>query len=486
MRPYLILAAAALVAFGASLLHGFHFDDWSLLYDPKITQAGGWQAITNLWQTRPLTWLTFWINYQVNGPSPLSWHAVNLLLHALNSALLLAVLRPVLSMRVAWMAAALFAIHPIQAESVAYVYSRGTELCTAFCLLAWMSRQRNRKWLAVVWFTLALLSKEECAAFPLFLWLTEVRVEQVRASRLERWSSLAAMLALSVVAGVHVLLATAHTPQAGAGFQAGITPVNYLAAQPVAIVRYLRLILVPWGFTIDPEISLFPWVLGASWVVVCACILGALRLAPRSTAALYFLGGLILLLPSSSIFPASDLAADHRVYLPMIAFAVSAALLLQRARPSILAASGITLLAVTWTRMPVWASDRALWSEAAARAPHHARPLIQLSRAVSAPEALALLDKAESIAPNDAKLLSERGKVYLNSGRPAEALREFGRALALSPNDPHAINNRGVALDQLGQHQAARADFERALRIDACLAESRRNLGMSLCSATER
>ena len=119
-------------------------------------------------------------------------------------------------------------------------------------------------------------------------------------------------------------------------------------------------------------------------------------------------------------------------------------------------------------------------------APGKMRPLLQLSRTEQGAAALDLLDRAQQIAPDDPDLAAERGKVYLNNGRAAEALRDFGRALALAPNDPHALNNRGVALEQLGQHAAARSDFEHALRIDPCLMESRRNLGLPPCPTTAR
>jgi Flp pilus assembly protein TadD len=80
------------------------------------------------------------------------------------------------------------------------------------------------------------------------------------------------------------------------------------------------------------------------------------------------------------------------------------------------------------------------------------------------------------MAPDDPRIPSEEGRIYLRLGRPDQALPEFGRALALSPHSADALNNRGVALLALDQKETARADFERALAIDPCQFDARLNL----------
>ena len=166
MRSRLLLLAAALVAFGASLGSGFHFDDYAIFPDPVLTSPGGWLAIWSLRQTRPLTYLTFWLNYQAGGQDPLGYHLFNLALHLGAVMLLYECLRKLLPERAALLAAALFAVHPIQAEAVNYVWARSIVLAALLCfasLAAWID---GRTWVAVAWFAAALLAKEECAAFP--------------------------------------------------------------------------------------------------------------------------------------------------------------------------------------------------------------------------------------------------------------------------------------------------------------------------------
>jgi Flp pilus assembly protein TadD len=111
-----------------------------------------------------------------------------------------------------------------------------------------------------------------------------------------------------------------------------------------------------------------------------------------------------------------------------------------------------------------------------AKAPAKIRPRIQLARAVEPARALPILEQAKHLAPEDPRIPSEEGRIYLTLGRPDQALPEFGRALALSPHSLEALNNRGVALLALDQKDAARADFERALAIDPCQFDARLNL----------
>jgi tetratricopeptide (TPR) repeat protein len=284
------------------------------------------------------------------------------------------------------------------------------------------------------------------------------------------------MLLLSLAAGARVIYATAVTPGAPAGAQAGITPWHYLQAQGPVILRYLRLLVIPYGFTVDPEIGVpAAWLGLAAWVAILGAIVLALR--RREAWSVWLLAGFLLLIPSSSLFPAADLAADRRMYFPLLAFAAAAGLLLERVKPQAIAAGAVVALTlVSVARTQVWMTEESLWREAVDRAPEKVRPRIQLARALPAAAALEVLAQARNLAPYDPAVAAETGKTLLAEGQPEAALQEFGRALALDPRDARNLNNRGVALEALGQTEAARADFERALRIDPGLTEARQNL----------
>ena len=222
----------------------------------------------------------------------------------------------------------------------------------------------------------------------------------------------------------------------------------------------------------DPEIHpQWPWL---AWAVIAGMSAWAWR--QGKGAGVWIVGGLLLLLPSSSIFPADDLAADRRMYLPMIAFAAAIGVAAQRWRPAVLVGLAGGMLVLSGMRTQVWLSERSLWQEAVELAPGKVRPRIQLARAVPAVEGIAVLDEAARQFPSDFDLETERGRLYLSTGRAAEALAAFGKTLAMKPASAMALNNRGVALAALGQGEAARGDFEHALQTDPCFSEARDNL----------
>src|ERR1035437_8573375 len=426
MRERLILLAAGSVAFGSSLGSGFHFDDYAIFSDPALQSARGWLEVWAPLQTRPLTWFTFWLNRQLGAGDPLGYHLFNLLFHLAAVLLAWECLRRLLPERTALVAAVLFAMHPIQSEAVNYVWARGIVLAAIFCFGALWQWLDGRPWIALAWFALALLAKEECAAFPLLLvWLgwrgslrgkfTAARkslglrpcdVVPLRATppdpkgvprsglrsepgpegtpsasgfavapklAVTALGALAAMFALALAAGARVIWATAALPGAPAGLQAGISPAQYLLVQGAVICRYLQLFAAPYGFTVDPDISVHLPVGIAAWALLVGATFWLLR--RERACATWWIAGLILLIPSSSIFPAADVSADRRMYLPMFAFAAAAGLLLARVKaPAVLAAIALLLVGLSVQRTMVWMTEESLWREAVARAPRKLRP----------------------------------------------------------------------------------------------------------------
>lgn len=160
------MALTVVAAFGLCLFAGFAFDDYSLFSDPAVTAGSGWRDVWRPSQTRPLTYFTFWMNYALGARNPFGYHFLNLALH-LGAALLAAdVLSRLIPRRAGFIGAAIFALHPIQAEPVVYIFERATVLATLLCLLSFRSWLRGRYWLATGWFAAALLAKEELCGVP--------------------------------------------------------------------------------------------------------------------------------------------------------------------------------------------------------------------------------------------------------------------------------------------------------------------------------
>lgn len=462
------------MAFAAALAAPFQFDDFALLNDSVLQSPDGWWRSWLPLQTRPLTWFTYWLSFRLHGATPFGFHLVNWLLHLASVAVAHRALCRIAPKPVAFTAAAIFAVHPIQTEAVSYIFDRATLLMAFFCLLSFDRWLRGKHWQAAALFVPALLAKEECVTFPIFLVLLHLSISRNRAER----PPIFAMLAGALAAGVRVLIATTVTAGSGAGAQAGITPFHYFLTQGIVLWRYLRLLAAPFGFSIEPPVSVTTGLLSVlGWVAIAALCLIALRHFSNAQAGFWGIAALVLIAPSSTFLPAADLAADRRMYLPVLALGVVLGYFLQHRPRWLIFALIAVWLPISIRQTYVWTIPEQLWSEALYFAPEKTRPRIQLSRLIENPQhRIALLAEAQSIAPGDPAVASEQGRVFLEAGDSAQAYQAFGRALALAPNDPLAINNRGVALSQLNQNDAARADFQRALEKDPCLFDARHNL----------
>jgi len=452
MRARLLLLAAVLTAFGGSLVAGFHLDDYAIFSGPLLKSGHEWFEMWGWRQPHPLTNLTFWLNDRVSGQDPLGYHVVNLLLHLGAVWLAYECLRRLLPPAAALLAAAIFAVHPLQAEAVNYVAMRGVMLAALFCLAALLAWIEERPWLAVAAFAAALLADEQCASFPLILLI----FRRPPAAPKQKVIAFGGMLALAVAAVARL---------SGNG-------QNYvLALVSTCFLRFLRLLVLPWGFTVSPDAPEPWWLLIPALTVIAALLVWGWR--RRDLEGRYLLAGCLLLIPSYS----ADPAADPRMYLPLFAFAAAAGLLLARI-PIRQVALGLVLVLVALSvhRTYVWMSDERLWREAVNQAPDKAEPKIELAKSLRAADALELLARAREQAPYNAEIPAEIGKVLLDERQFDGALDELSRAVALNPKNALAFNNRGVALAALGQGPAARADFEHALALDPDLAEAGENL----------
>jgi tetratricopeptide (TPR) repeat protein len=414
------------------LVAGFHVDDYAIFSDPLL-RAPRWP--------HPLTNLTFWLNYQVGGQEPLGYHAVNLLLHL--GAVLLAweCLRRLLPPTAALLAAAIFAVHPLQAEAVNYVAMRGVMLAALFCFAALLAWIEGWPWLAVAAFAAALLADEQCAYFPAVLFLVDRR----------RKLPLICMAVLAVAAVARMKVA-------------GLTPVP----------RFLRLLVLPWGFTVAPGpiLGLPTWLGLVFLIALCWRWQRTAEKRDANPELKWFLAGLALLFPNFAANP----AADPRMYLPMFAFAAAAGLLTRIPVRHVAIGVVAILIALSVGRTYVWASDERLWREAMNRAPELVEPKIQLAKSLRAADALELLARAREQAPHNPEIPAEAGRILLDEQQYDGAVDELSRAVALDPKNALAFNNRGVALAALGQTPAAHADFEHALALDPNLAEAKENL----------
>ncbi len=486
-RVQIVILGLALLAFGPTLFSSFHFDDHSLFSDSVITSSSGWWEVFRLQRTRPLTYLTFWLNWQVGGEYPFGYHLVNLAIHLASVWVACSVFLRVADRKPALIAASIFAFHPLQTEPVAYIFARATLLAALLCLLCWKDWLNGKLWRSALFFGAALLAKEEAAAFPVFLfgyeWICRRRgLPELRVFL----KPLSAMLAFAALAAARLYYAALVTKGAGIGFELGdITPARYLLTQGRVIWEYLRVVVWPASLNFDRDFSLSaPEDLSAwlAWGLLVGAIAASCWFARRQPKVFWLLGFFILLIPASSVVPLADLIAERRMYLPILSLSLAIGCLLKPAPRPVLMALAFALCGISLQRSLVWRTEESLWRDTTEKSPSKIRPKLQLARALAGggpgkdEERLRLLHRAKNLAPNDRSVATELGVVQLSRGRPEEALGEFQAALAVSPDDAQALTNYGAALYSLGDTGQASAVFRRALESDPCHFDARNNL----------
>ncbi len=416
-------------------------DDFSLL------QLSFSEAI--LRAQRPLTYFTFWLNAAGDSPEPWAFRLGNILLHSLAVQLCFRALRALVPEQRAFWAALLFALHPLQAEAVLYVFARPVILMGIFVWASIEQWLRGRHWLAVTLGVLALTAKEEAVALPVVLCLLG-----------GPWRPLAAAFAAAALAALLTFTTTANLAGSGAGVAAGISPWDYLATQIGSLARYTKDFFLPYPLVFDHPVAPLPRAAMIVWGFIGVAFWWK-RNSLRHRGPVFWLAlGLLFLLPTTSIFPLADFSAGRRMYLPI---ACLAAALLPLPKANLIV--GALLGALTLSEAMLWSSPVCVWRRTYEHT-NSLRPALALSRLVPPAEARAILEARRTVGESQSDFHTELGRLALADRDAAAALRHFGKALALDPDRASHHYNRGVALQALGQSDAARADFQRALQID--------------------
>ncbi len=458
-----LIAALGLV-YAPSLPYPFQFDDQLLVRDGNLA-AGNWRAL--LWPPVPrvLTWLTFLAQFQLSA-DPFWLRLPHLLLHLVNALLLGAIVRRLLgedsraAAAAAGLAALLFALHPVQVESVVYVYQRSTLLAAFFALLAtwlWL-RGPGSGWLPALCYVLGVASKEYVVLLPLSWWLLDGLRGHWRPRR-ALWPPLLAGGAAVVV--LSAWLAFGAEPTLGGSLR---DSGRYLITQLTAFWNYCALILTVRPPNVDHHVvpwqpsSLRFWASLTGISLLLAGVYAVRRWRPEAT----FLGALffLFLLPTSSLVASPDAMFDHRLYAALAGVAGLAALALRdvleaSSRPLRLAGGALLLMLpvylglLSWTRVPAWREPVTLWRDAQAKSPAKYRPNFNLG-----------------------VLQMERD--------PAESRRYLSRAARIAPGEPSAHRSLGQLEWEEGSLQRARRHWETALGLDSDHAETHAALGQLL------
>lgn len=454
--------------------------------------------------SRPLTFMVYWLCWQAGSGSPIPFHVVNTLLHAIVALLVgaLAVLALHGLFRIETppagaLAAFLFMSSPIVAGTVVYIYGLSDILSTALVLAALLLLVRRPdpgvplQALAITLFVLALGAKQSAMVLPLLVaaWDLFVGVPGGLKKRIRIYIPLALVVCVYLVTRVLVFGGIGDLEGGTAVRQAG----SYAGLQGVVILSYLKLLFIPMGLTIDhlPVAGAYPlWTRLAAWAIVTALSLGALWAGlKRVSSPLRRLLGLgwsiflIALLPTSTIMPTVDLMVERRAYAASVGvFVCLAGLLWHLGRKSrswrivflaVAASAVLAQSAVTWHRHAVYGSPEILWREALARNPMNRRALSNLgtyySRVQRWDDAIAAFEKILSHNPDDGPILTKLAYIYAQpayAGRDdTKALEYFDRGLSLYPKNHLAYFNKAIILIRTERLAEAEESLRRAIAL---------------------
>jgi tetratricopeptide (TPR) repeat protein len=521
----LVLALACVIAGAAVLAYcrtfsvpAIYDDDASIADNPTIHHLGtaffppSYATVGG----RPILNLTLAANYAISGNRVWSYHALNLLIHILAGWVLFGIVRRTLSLLAvaaapfaAFCVALLWTLHPIQTESVTYIVQRAESLMGLFylCTLYFFIRgatgegRGENSWffLSVAACLLGMASKEVMVSAPVVLLLYDraflAGTFSVAWTR-RKWVYVG--LASTWLALPFLVMST-HGRGGTAGFGSGVSMGSYILTEFPAVVHYLRLSLWPRPLVFDYGTTVAPFSLKVLLsALIVAGLLASTVWALVKRPALGFLGAVFfaILAPSSSFIPvASELMAEHRMYLALIPIVVLAVLgacrgLGRAALPACLFAA-VVLGVGTYIRNEAYASNERIWSDTVEKLPQNERAHNNLGIALFDQgrilEAIAQYEKVLQIKPDLAEAHTNLGNALAKiPGRLDEAIAQYKEAVRLKPGYVPAHFSLANAFDDEGHTDEAIEQSGEALRIRPTSAEAHSNLGGELSKVPGR
>ena len=495
-----VLAAVTILAYRPAWHGGFLWDDDAYIINNQLlTAPDGWQRI---WfsldspsQYFPLTYSTFRIEHALWGLNTTGYHWVNLLLHVGNALLVWAMLAR-LRVPGAWLAAAIFALHPVQVESVAWITERKNVLMGFFfllTLLAWIAfvdERTRRQWifycLALIFYVLALSAKATACTLPaalfLVLWL------QKKPITMRRLMQIAPFVVLGVGMGLLVVWWERYHQGTNRAELTFLSPIERILVASRAVWFYLSKIFWPSNLTfIYPKWNISPadlvdyiWLLAG--IAACAAICFLRRYLARSVevAAAFFVATLSPVLGFIMLFTFRyTFVADHYQYLACIGpIALAAAGIVSLAdkftqyRAVIISAALLivaSLGTLTWRQAATYTDVETLWRVTLAKNPEcwmaHTNLGLVLFQKDQIDDAIAHYRSALVMQPDWWDAEYNLGTALLAKDEVDEALLHCEKAVSMRPTDPDAQVSLGNLLLQKGRIDEAIAHYEQAITV---------------------
>ena len=544
----LALAILTVITFWSLKDCGFiNLDDPLYVYENAYVQSGlNWNSIGQAFSSElakvghwhPLTWLSLMLDYQIFGLNPHGYHLINLLFHVMNTILLFLILhRMTKTLWPSAFVAALFAIHPLHVESVAWITERKDVLSTFFWMLTmgaysyYVEHPGFRRYCFVLlFFTLGLMAKSMLVTLPFVLLLLdywplqrfqEINPEQkIQAEVFNLTPSVKEILEVEKLADTEYKwsliypLLLEKVPLFVLAVLSSI--VTYIAAQSAGAVRFLKTLslgarienafvsyIAYIGKMIWPSnlAVFYPHQLLLSWQVLGSVLLlititvAVFMMVKRSpylaTGWLWYLGTLV---PVIGILQAGSQAmADRYTYIPLIglfiivAWGVPDLLKKWNYRKEILWASSalviLCLSIITWAQVGYWQNSITLYDHTLKITDYNWPIYYCRGNAYSDlgnyRQAIEDLNRAIEIKPDYVMAYTSRGVAYIYLGNYRQAIEDLNRVIAIRPSYAEAYNNRGAAYKGFGNYRQAIEDFNKAIEIRPNYPEAYLNRGLA-------
>src|SRR5262249_1834879 len=511
----LVLAAVTILVYRPAWNGGFLWDDDDYITNNELLTAHDglrriWFSLDSPSQYFPLVYTTFRIEHALWGLNPTGYHWVNLLLHVAN-ALLVWTLLARLKVPGAWLAGAIFALHPVQVESVAWVTERKNVLMGFFfllTLLAWTAfvNEKTKRpglfyGLALILYLLALSAKTTACTLPaalfLILWLQNKRISR------QRIFQIIPFLVLGLIMGALAMWWERYHQGTSRAVFTFLTPIERVLVASPAVWFYLSKLIWPSKLTfIYPRWDVAPThIINYAWLVagliVCLAIYFLRRYVGRrvEVAAVFFVATLSPVLGFIMLYTFRyTFVADHYQYLACIgpialasAGVVKLADTFKDSRTLILSTALFIvafLAAVTWRQAAMYGDIETLWRTTLARNPGcwmaHNNLGIALFQKGQLDEAIAHYRTTLQMQPNFWDADYNLGSALLGKGEVDEAILYCDKAVAKQPNDPDAQVALANALLQKKRIDDAIVHYRKAAAIRPDYFLARYGLGHAL------
>ena len=501
-----LVATIALLLYAGTLDNAFVLDDCAAITDNPVVHRGdpGEIFTADYWSGyhadrsglyRPLTTLSYALQYRFFAAAPFSYHLVNILLHALTALLLYRLVCDLLGHAIpALYAALLFAAHPALSEAVCAAVGRADLLATALVMAALILHLRGQTAPAALAYLAALLCKESAIVAPALLLL--VNAFQYRTFSQKCYSRpyvVYGALTLGYLGWRYYVL-SAFGPADIDSFDnplVALAPSLRLLNALAILGRYLGLLALPARLSADyshAALPLAPQLYSPSLALVCAgSILVAVMLYytwhRRPWACCGLAWTLLALVPVANVLlPIGTIMAERLLYLPAIGFCFALAVLLH----NIPRGTYIVLLALlslrTTIRVGDWQDSHTLFASAVATYPQNARAWRGLGKAHLEREenqrGRQAFNEALAIFPGYYEVYNDLGAYHLERGEYQRALGNIEAALRIDRNHPPTWLNLGLVFYHLQRRAEARQAFAQALRLSPDYPQARQNLSL--------